>query len=60
MSDHERYCRALFLSQPQELSGEIDTHIVIRHKVRSPEAIQDREQEQRIVGRLSERFSFFN
>jgi len=31
-----------------------------RHRVRDPEAVQDREQQQRVFGALAERFSFFN
>ena len=30
------------------------------HKVRDPEAVEDREQQQRVFGRLSERFSLFD
>ena len=33
---------------------------VERHKVRDPEAVEDREQQQRVFGRLSERFSLFD
>ena len=33
---------------------------VERHIVRDPEAVEDREQQQRIFGRLSERFSLFD
>ena len=31
-----------------------------RHKVRDPEAVEDRKQQQRVFGRLSERFSLFD
>ena len=30
------------------------------NKVRDPEAVEDREQQQRVFGRLSERFSLFD
>ena len=33
---------------------------VERHVVRDPEAVEDREQQQRVFGRLSERFSLFD
>ena len=33
---------------------------VERHEVRDPEAVEDREQQQRVFGRLSERFSLFD
>ena len=33
---------------------------VERHKVRDPKAVEDREQQQRIFGRLSQRFSLFD
>ena len=61
MPDHERDCRALFLGERQELRRKIAHHVAIeRHEVRDPEAIEDREQQQRVFGRLSERFSLLD
>src|ERR1700732_3587529 len=56
MPNHERDCRPLLLRQRQELRREIATDIAIEcHKVRCPEGVEDRQQQQRIFGRLSER-----
>ena len=40
-------------------SSRIDVAIE-RYIVRDPEAVEDREQQQRVFGRLSERFSLFD
>jgi hypothetical protein len=43
------------------MGREIVTDISVEcHKVRDPEAVEDREQQQRVFGRLSERFSLFD
>ena len=53
--------RSLLLSERQELRRKLATHIAIeRHIVRDPEAVEDREQQQRVFGRLSKRFSLFD
>ena len=53
--------RSLFLGERQELRRKLAHHIAIEcHEVRGPEAVEDREQQQRVFGRLSERFSLFD
>jgi hypothetical protein len=57
MPNHERDCRPLLFRERQELGREIATSIAIEcHIVRCPERVEDREQQQRIFGRLSEHF----
>ena len=61
MPNHERDCRPLLLRERQELRREIATGIAIEcHKVRSPEGVKDREQQQGIFGRLSQRFGLLD
>ena len=61
MPDHERDCRPLLLGERQELRRKLAHHVAVeRHIVRDPEAVEDREQQQRVFGRLSERFSLFD
>ena len=61
MPDHERDCRPLLLGERQELRRKLAHLVAIeRHIVRDPEAIEDREQQQRVFGRLAERFSLFD
>ena len=61
MPDHERDGRPLLLGERQELRRKLAHHVAVeRHKVRDPEAVEDREQQQWIFGRLSERFSLFD
>ena len=61
MPDHERNRRSLLLGERQELRRKLAHHVAVeRDKVRDPEAVEDREQQQRIFGRLSERFSLFD
>src|SRR5215471_17824447 len=61
MPDHERDCRPLLFPERQELRREIATHITVEgHKVRYPESVKDREQQQRVFERLSEGFSLFD
>ena len=53
--------RPLLLGERQELRRKLAHHVAIeRHIVRDPEAVEDRKQQQRIFGRLSERFSLFD
>ena len=53
--------RPLLLGERQELRRKLAHHVAIeRHNVRDPEAVEDREQQQRVFGRLSERFSLFD
>ena len=55
MPDQERDFRLLLLGESQELCGKLATGVAVeRHKVRDPEAVEDREQQQRIFERLSE------
>ena len=61
MPDHERASRPLLLGERQELCCKLERHVAIEcDKVGDPEAIEDREQQQRVFGRLSERFSLFD
>src|ERR1700720_3018132 len=61
MPSHERNCRPLLLRQRQELRREIATGIAIEcPHVRYKEGPEDREQQQRIFGRLSQRFGLLD
>ena len=61
MPDHERDGRPLLLSERQKLRGKLTHNVAIeRHKVRDPKAVENREQQQRVFGRLAERFSLFD
>ena len=56
MPDHERRRSPLILGEREELRCELPHHIAFEcHAVSDPEAVKDREQEQWIVRRLSER-----
>ena len=51
----------LFLGERQELRRKLAHHVAVeRHIARDPEAVEDREQKQRVIGRLPERFSLFD
>ena len=59
--DYERECRSLFFGERQELRRKVSHGIPIeRPSVRDPDAIEHREQEQRVFGRLSQRFGSFD
>jgi hypothetical protein len=61
MPDHERDFRPLLLGEPQELRRKIAHHVAVeRYKVRDPEAVEDRKQQQRVFKRLAKRFSLFD
>ena len=61
MSDHYRGGRCVFLGKRQELSRQTATDVAIEcHKVHGPEAVKDREQQQWVFGRLTQRFSLFD
>ena len=61
MSNHEREGRPLLFGERKELRRKLAHHVAVeRHEVRDPEAVKDREQQQWIFGRLSERFSLFD
>src|SRR6516165_5754654 len=61
MPEHERDGRPLLHGQSEELRRELTDHVAVeRYKIRDPTAVQDREQYQRIFGRLSECFSLFD
>ena len=61
MPDHERNCRTLLLGERQELRRKLAHDIAVeRDVVRDPEAVEDRKQQQRVFGRLSECFSLFD
>src|SRR4029077_16991867 len=58
MAYHERDARLLFLSKRKELRRKLPHHVAVeRHVVRDPEAVKDREQQQGVFGRLTQRFS---
>ena len=58
MPDHERDGRPLLLGKGQELRRKIAKSVAIKcNIVRGPEAVEDREQHQRVFRRFSERFS---
>ena len=61
MPNHERDCRLLLLGERQELRRKLAHHVAVeRHGVRDPKAVEDRKQQQRVFGRLAERFSLFD
>ena len=61
MPDHERHRCRLLLREPQELSRKPAHHVAVkRHVIRHPETVEHGKQQQRIIGRLSERFSLFD
>src|ERR1700730_5869581 len=61
MPNHERAYRPLLLRQRQELRREIANDIAIEcHEVRDPEGVEDGEQQQRVFGRLSQRFGLLD
>ena len=50
----QRDCCSLLLGERQELRRKSQHSVAIKcHKVRDPEAVEDREQQQRVFGRLS-------
>ena len=56
MSDHARDRGALVLGKGVKLLRKLARHVALeRHAVADPEAVEDGEQQQRIVGGLSER-----
>jgi hypothetical protein len=58
MPDHERDSRPLFLGERQELHRKLAHHAAIERNVaHAPDAVEDRKQQQRVFGCLSERFS---
>ena len=61
MSDHERHGRGLLLSERQELRRKLTHRVTVEgHHVCDPETVKDREQQQGIVGSLSERIGLFD
>ncbi len=51
----------VLLGERKKLRGKVAQHIAVeRYKVRDPEAVEHREQQQRILERLAERFSLFD
>ena len=61
MPNHERAGRSLLLGERKELRRKLAHSVAVeRDKVRNPETVEDREQQQRVFGRLSERFSLLN
>ena len=61
MCYQERSRGPLFFGKRQEMVGEIAHDIGIEcQQVRAPDAVEDRKQQQRIFGRLSQGFSLFD
>src|SRR5262249_16470050 len=61
MPDHERPLRPLLICDGQELDSKLTHHVgVERYNVRGPRAVKNREQQQRIFGRLPERFGLLD
>ena len=61
MPDHKRTARLLFLGEGKELCRQRSHGVAIEcHIVRSPQAVENREQKQRVFGRLTQRFRSFN
>ena len=61
MPNHARHWRPLLLGKLQKPRRKLTHHITVEgNEVGDPGAIEDREQEQWILGRLSERFSSFD
>src|ERR1035437_1925252 len=57
MPNHERDWRPLLFGERQELRRKVAQRVAIEcHKDRGTDAVEDREQQQRIFGRLSRRF----
>ena len=52
---------ACFSASARNCARKLAHHIAVEcHKVRGPEAVEDREQQQRVFGRFSERFSLLD
>ena len=61
MSDHRAGPSPHAFRQGQELRCKLARHVAIEcHKVRDAKAIEDGEQQQRVFGRFSKRFSLFD
>ena len=61
MPHHEWPCRPLLICEGQELDSQLTHHVAVeRYKVGDPKAVKNREQQQWIFRRLSERFSLLD
>jgi hypothetical protein len=61
VTDHQGGRSPFFLRKLQELSRKFTNDVAVkRHIVRNPEAVEHREQEQRVFRRLSERFGLLD
>src|SRR5262245_64155182 len=61
MPNHARHCRPLLLGKLQKPRRKLTHHVTVEgNEVGDPGAVEDREQEQWILGRLSECFSSFD
>ena len=61
MPDHERNRRSSASRRVPRTARKLAHSIAVEcHKVRDPNAVEDREQQQRVFGRLSERFGLFD
>jgi len=61
MGQHDRKGPTLLLCKRHELFGKTAYRVAfVRDEGSKPEAVEDREQKQRIVGRLSECFSLLD
>src|SRR5258708_24910458 len=61
MRHHEWPRRPLFICESQELDSKLTHHVAVeRYKIRDPKAVKNREEQQWILRRLSERFSLLD
>ena len=61
MPYHERDCRSLLLGEREELRRKLAHHVAIEsYMVRDPETVEDREQQQWVFRRFSERLGLLD
>ena len=61
MPNHERNGRSLLLRRAPETRSKLAQHIAVeRYRFAVPKAVEDREQQQRVFGGLTERLSLFD
>ena len=61
MPNHKRNCRPLLLGERQELRRKLAHSVAVeRDEVRDPKTVEDREQQQWIFGRFSQRLGLLD
>jgi hypothetical protein len=56
MGEHKRTTRSSLFGKPQELAGKFESGVAIECRyVPDPRAVEDGEQQQRVLGRLTKR-----